>query len=176
MHRRPRKSPSPREMRGNSTCGRAYSFHALPSLSPYRFPGLLKLGGGQSASIAAGAARRRASPLVGLTRSYTVSRQTLCGHSPDVRRSARYRCRTSTDRTAVFFSGAKSRRRSRHRLRRLPQDCCRQLNTHVASRSGHSPSFDADYQYSRRFITPQDRCPHFLGRRRSLTLARRNVQ
>jgi hypothetical protein len=107
MHRRPRKSPSPREMRGNSTCGRAYSFHALPSLAPYRFPGLLKLGGGQSASIAAGAARRRASPLVGLTRSYTVSRQTLCGHSPDVRRSARYRCRTSTDRTAVFFSGAK---------------------------------------------------------------------
>jgi hypothetical protein len=103
MHRRPWKSPSPREMRGNSTCGRAYSFHALPSLAPYCFPGLLKLGGGQSASIAAGAARRRASPLVGLTCSYTVSRQTLCGHLPDVHRSARYQCRTLTDCTAVFF-------------------------------------------------------------------------
>jgi hypothetical protein len=107
MHRRPQKSLSPREMRGNSTCGRAYSFHTLPSLAPYHFPGLLKLGGSQSALIAAGAACRHASPLVGLTRSYTVLWQTLCSHSPNVCWSARYRCRTSTDHTVVLFFGAK---------------------------------------------------------------------
>jgi hypothetical protein len=123
-------------------------FHALPSLAPYHFPGLLKLGGGQSVSIAAGAARRCASPLVGLTRSCTVSRQTLCSHSPDVRRSAWYRCRTSTDCTAVFFFWRQNPAEDQDIAHvAYLKTAVANFKTHVASRSGHSPPFDPHEQY-----------------------------
>jgi hypothetical protein len=94
------------EWRGSSMCTRALFVLCPPSLAPYRFLGLLKLGGGQSVSIVAGTAHHRASPLIGSTSSPMVSQQTFVViHPVSMSWRAWSQCRMPIDHTVVIFLG-----------------------------------------------------------------------